>query len=362
MQIRVLSKTLKEVLAQANGIAPAKHSNPTLSTVLIKVVGDNEVAFIASNGDVDFRAVIDAEVTGERVDLYANCSMLNSVVKAAPADTVDLRSEEGSLHIKSGKFKTKLLLQDTAFAPIVFPTEFEGNISGETFGEMLDYPRYACATAEYQAIFRGLLLEARNDNTLRTVATDGFRLAYYSLNEPTGYQGKVVIPANSANVASKLISKENVAFSVNDHQFCLKSNNVNLNLRTMEGNFPDYERVIPSNFPTTLECDTKDFLGSLNRVATLSDKATNNRIDMVIENDTMTISAEGSYGQAAETISIAQTGRTMKLSFNSNYLSSAMSGRSGIMQLKLSGETSPSVLTFDDYPAYLAMVVPLRTG
>jgi len=131
----------------------------------------------------------------------------------------------------------------------------------------------------------------------------------------------------------------------------------------MEGDFPDYSRVIPDQSVVSITLDSKQLLESVSRVAVMADKTTNNRVDLFIQNGSMQITAEGGYGRSQEAIEVSQEGSESEiaLAYNSKYLEDALKPIEGEVRLSFSGTTSPSLIASTRDPSYLAMVVPLRT-
>ncbi len=221
--------------------------------------------------------------------------------------------------------------------------------------------RYAAAVAEYQAIFRGVKLEL--GKKLRAVATDGFRLAYYDLDESSGLEAEVVLPARSVDELLKLPLEGEVRLELTDGQFSLAAKGYQLNFKLMEGSFPDYERVIPAEFQVSVTTDAQALAEAVSRVAVVADKTANNRVDLFIEGGSLQITAEGGYGRAQEALEVSQEGiEQLSLAYNAKYLVDALQPLRGELRFSFSGTTSPSVLASLEDPGYLAMVVPLRTG
>jgi len=132
----------------------------------------------------------------------------------------------------------------------------------------------------------------------------------------------------------------------------------------MDGTFPDYQRVIPQAFPVSVSLAPQRLADAVARVAVMADKSANHRVDLFIKDGVLRITAEGSYGRAQEALDVLQEGSEdeIALAYNAKYLADAVGPVVGDLQLRFSGTTSPSVVHDLGDPAYLAMVVPLRTG
>ena len=313
--------------------------------------------------DIDIRANLRADVA-EEGEIALPAHVLAQVVRALPGELLELEVDGKELAIRSGSYATKLQLSEPGQAlQLEFPEAYLGSIEGRLLAQATSHVRYAAAVAEYQAVYRGVKLEL-GDNKTRAVATDGYRLAYYHIDEGTALNEDIIIPARSLEEMAKILSEDSVELAIQNHQLSIKSGIYNMNIKLMEGDFPNYERVIPQNFVTSVSLDGKALLESVNRVAVMTDKTANNRIDFFVKDGTLQISAEGGYGRSQEVLEVSQEGSESQISlaYNAKFLEDALKPIDGEVKLSFSGSTSPSVLHSSRDSSYLAMVVPLKTG
>lgn len=362
MKVHVPRKNLADSLGHVERIIPSRSSNPALSLVRLKL-SEGKLDLSGSNLDMDIEVTIPADVSQE--GLYAlNAQVFAQVVRALPGELVELEFGESELELSSDSYDTKLQLSDpsTTLAP-AFPESYQASLDAAELVTALSHVRYAAAVAEYQAIFRGVKLEL-NDRRSRAVATDGFRLAYYNLETASGLESELVLPARSVDELTKLLGDGEVKLSLADGQLSLAEGNARVNVKLMEGNFPDYERVIPKAFPISITLDAQAIAEAVARVAVMADKTANNRVDFFIKDGTLQITAEGGYGRSQEALRVVQEGSDPEivLAYNAKYVTDALAPTSGDLQLRFSGTTTPSVLSSLQDPSYLAMIVPLRTG
>lgn len=362
MKVHVPKKQLADSLGHVERIIPARSSNPGLSLLRIDL-HERGLTFSGSNMDIDVEATVAADVQGE--GSYAlPAAVFGQVVRALPGELVELAFGDTELEIASGQYATKLQLVDSGQAPsLAFPDAYRGRLDAAVLARALQHVRYAAAVAEYQAIFRGVKLEL-SDARSRAVATDGFRLAYYGIEEASGLDGDVVIPARSVDELIKALDDGEAKLELSDGQLAVAGDGFRMNLKLMEGTFPDYERVIPSAFPVSISVDARALSEAVSRVAVMADRTANNRVDMFIKDGTLQITAEGSYGRSQEALEVAQEGSDgeIGLAYNAKYLVDALAPVQGDLRVNFSGPVTPSVLNDLADPSYLAMVVPLRTG
>lgn len=354
-------KKLADVLSSIERIVPNRNSNPNLTLVRLELK-DGHLYLSGSNLEIDLQAAIAVDTSDTGIWALP-AQVFSQVVRALPGELVELSFEATELEIKSGSYDTKLQLIDAELPELTFPDAFAGAFDAKKFARGLEHVRYATAVAEYQAIFRGVRVEF-SDRALRTIATDGFRLAYYHQEEPSGIDGAIVLPARSVDELVKLLESGEASLSLADNRLSVATGPYKLNVNLMEGNFPDYQRVIPSEFLVTITCDVKKLLDSVQRVAVMADRTANNRVDIFIADGAAQVTAEGTYGRAQEAIEVMQEGSESEIAvaYNADYLMNALKPVQGDVKLSFSGVTSPSLMTSVQDPSYLAMVVPLRAG
>lgn len=363
MKVLVPKKSLADTLARVERIVPSRSSNPGLSLLRIDLA-DDHMELSGSNMDVDIRARLQADARGSGT--YAvSAHVFGQVVRALPGDEVAIDLSDSEMQISSDTYTTKLQLVAPSSAPILnFPTDHAGSIDAALLNRALSAVRYAAAVADFQAVFRGVKLELRDTHS-RAVATDGFRLAYYDLDVGTGLEGDIIVPARSVEELLRVLSEGPVKLALDSGQLSVAHDNYALNLKLMDGTFPDYERVIPKEFPVSITLPASRLSEAVARVALMADKSTNNRVDLFIKDGELQITAEGGFGRSQESLTVLQEGTDSEigLAYNSKYLVDALVPTSEDVRLSFSGSSSsPSVVHDLGDPSYLAMVVPLRTA
>lgn len=378
MEVRIPKRTLAEGLSILERIIPSRSSNPILTYLPIEL-SDTGLTLRGTNGEVDIEVQLPAEIQGSG-QVLVPAQTFSQIVRSAPGELVELIFGQGSEGAKSagasatGASATgeRLELHSEAFntqlsttSPDGYPELSFGNpgtekIAASRLAQAITRVRYAASTEEYRAIFRGVQLEM-SPNGLRSVASDGFRLARYDL--PLQLQTrKLVIPARSADEIVRVFkdARGEVAFAVGEGTLTLVGEAVRMAVKLMEGEFPDYARVIPQSFVLEATLTAEALRESLKRVAVLSDR-NNHRVNLLFNDGKLDIDAEGDYGRGREELSIDSSGESqLMVAYNAQYLIDALAPIEGAVRIKLSGPTSPSVVQAVEDTGYLAVVVPLR--
>jgi DNA polymerase-3 subunit beta len=360
MEVRIPKRTLAEGLGILERIIPSRSSNAILTYLPLELT-ERGLVLRGTNGEVDIEVKLPAEAQGTGKVLVPAQTFIQ-IVRGLPGELVEMRmGEKNQLELNSGPFDTQLSVSSPdGYPELAFQEAMGERIPASKLAQALLRVRYAASTEEYRAIFRGVQLEL-SSNQMRAVASDGYRLARYDM--PIALtERKLVVPARSADEIVRVFKEAQgeVAMAVGDGTLTLVGDAVRMAVKLMEGEFPDYARVIPQSFVLDATLQAEALKESLKRVQVLSDRS-NHRVNLVFSEGKLTMNAEGDYGRGGEELAVETSGTVpLELAYNAQYLIDALGPIEGAVRLKFSGSTSPSVVQAVEDTGYLAVVVPLR--
>lgn len=359
--VTIPQKPLRDALNRVTRIIPNRDANPGLTLAQIEIE-PGRLTIKGTSIEASIQVSLEAEATGAAT-LAVFAAPLQQIINNAPGEDITLKADGKELQIASGTYKTRLQLVEANSAPqITFPTGLPGTTTAETLTKLLDSTRFAAAVADFQAVFRGVLLEFSQTRT-RAVATDGYRLAYYDAPATPGLDTTILVPSKLTYEITRAFTEGNVRIGVSDKRLALENDTTKLTVSLMDGQFPDYERVIPTLFQARITLDAKELAETLARVSLMSDRSANSRVDLHLRNGQLTVTTEGSYGSAHEQLQVEQAGEAeeIMLAVNSKYLTDGISPISGKLTLNLTGNQTPLTIVNHEDEGYLGMLVPLRT-
>jgi len=367
----VKQKLLKQVLDLARGIAPSGRPLNPLWTYLYLEGREKELVIRAANEEVDLEVRLPA-MGEEGGPVLVPAHPFIRAVENAPGDEdeedreVVILIQEGQVEISAWPWQATI----NAASPEGFPAwpEFDTTLwtrmDAQDLLRALSHVRYAVSRESWRATFRGVQLEF-SDRGFRAVASDGYRLALFDLNGPQPFTKKVVVPARSVDELMRVLrnAEDRVDLAVGISAMTItaqqKEGVVRMAVRLMPGEFPDYERVIPKEFPLKAALDVEPFREALKRVSVLADKQ-NHRVDLFLEEGRALLSAEGDYGKGQEEIFVSLEGAPMSLAYNARHLLDAVSRVEEKVVMRFSGQFTPTLIEPADGSGYQAVVVPLR--
>jgi DNA polymerase-3 subunit beta len=360
--IEIVRKPFHQALAFLD-----RNSTRVTNTVLVKAdAATQKVTLEGGYGDLVCSVELTADVSKD-VRLPLPLSTLSSVTNAMTGDTVRVEAdaEKPEARVLSGSTRTVMALQQEAPAgDFERPDSYPVQVDAQKFRMAVERAGYAAARESYAAhIMRGMLLEIEG-LACSLVATDGFRLARFILElEDTPQQTKVIVPAKALQELARVCDNGTLelAFDGNKRMFA-RSGGYYLTLALAEGSFPEYARIIPGQFQATFETDAGTLREALTRVAVMSDRNSNRRVDVeATSNGELVLRSEGPFGTAQEIVNLEKhEGEPVRFPVNSDYLQQALHKLDGTARLQIAGGTAPFIVSQAGSSAYLGLIVPLR--
>lgn len=314
---------LKEI-AIAQEIIATKNAISVLSNVLLEA-SDGKLVIKATDIKVNFetRIPIDVEESGSTT-VY--CDKFMSILSSLPQGEIEFEQDDIKIHIrpatKKAKFQLKSITSDK-FPEFTSPDSLSFfEIPIIDFKEMIHQTVFSVSDDETRYFMNGVYMEKQNDK-LQFVATDGRRLAFISKNcgvSIPDFKG-VIIPPKILTILNRRAGDEGlIAIAVGERNIFFRFGNYEFSSVLIEGQFPNYGRVIPSSQDYSFEVETKDLVEALKRVGLLVEQKSR-RVYMGISSGTLTISSqETEIGTAREEIPCKYDGDDITIALNYVYL------------------------------------------
>ena len=240
-------------------------------------------------------------------------------------------------------------------------------IDGADFVTMIKKTTFACSVDETRPALNGVLWSTKGDN-MNMVATDGHRLSKISVENTKlkGVSEDIIIPPKVLNIIPKFISESDgeigVIFGENNIIFNL--NDIILTSRLIEGPYPNYDQVIPSETDKRMVISKDELASSVRRVAILSNSLTH-QVKFSLKNNTLTISTTNADvgGEGKETIPCEYSGDALELGYNATYITDILGKmESDEVIFGLSNPVSAGVIFTPEIPKekFLCLIMPLR--
>jgi DNA polymerase-3 subunit beta len=366
MKLTVTRKELYEGLQIVGRAVSTQTTLPVLKNVLIQP-GDGVIKLSATDLELGVEVLVPASVT-EGGSLTVPAKTFSEIIAALPEADVSLAADDHEnlvICCRRSEYRIHgLTAEDFPSLP-----EVGGSVSLQVpqaqMKEMIRQTAIAASDDDTRPILTGICAMLQGGK-LRLIATDTHRLAVRTA--PVGEEAAettVIIPARAMNELLRVLGEDpdaKLAVRIDTNQILFKTERVTLVSRLIEGQFPRYERVIPSGHTRRLTIPREDFQSSLRRARIVArDAAAKDRVVLEAEGESLTITAEGDGGKAHEDFEIAREGDPISIAFNVTYLLEVL----GVLDcegvyLELTEPLAPAVLRPVDGDDYLMVVMPMQ--
>ena len=374
MKATIERATLLRCLSHVQSVVERRNTIPILSNVLIEASADGTVKLMATDLDLQVVESMQAVSVDAPGAITVSAHLLFDIARKLPEGSqVGLETADNRMTVKAGRsrFQLPTLARDD-FPVIVegdLPTSFE--LPAKQLAELIDKTRFAISTEETRYYLNGIFLHVSDEDqpVLKAAATDGHRLARYTLARPEGAQGMpdVIVPRKAVGELRKLLDEAldgnvEIDLSASKIRFTLGGEGgVVLTSKLIDGTFPDYSRVIPTGNDKLLKVDPKSFFQGVDRVATIATEKTR-AVKMGLEPDKVTLSVTSpDNGTAAEELPAHYGADGFEIGFNANYLKDILQQIDGdTVELHLADPGAPTLIRQDEKSAALYVLMPMR--
>lgn len=365
MKFTVKKSSFLKILQRLQGIVEKRSSMPILSNVLLDVKAD-KINATATDLEIFIKDSTEADITKEG-SITINSRKFFEIIKELPEESISIEKEDELLKVKSGRAKFEIPGISASEYP-AFPRTAEENLTeldGKNLKRMIDHTLFATSTDETRYNINGIYIEKEADN-IKMVATDGHRLALMQSEgiNIEGLEKGVILPRKGVIEIKKLLEDgdETVSVGFGETSVTVKKGETLMNVRLIEGEFPDYNQVIPENTDKILKVDKNSFLSALKRVSILSaDKIKG--VKFSLRSGTLVLSSSTpENGEAVEEIDVDYDGLDIEIAFNARYFIEVLEALSGIDKVKveLKEQLNPGVLKSAEEDDFLYVIMPMR--
>ena len=331
---------------------------------------NGQVELQANDFELGIRLTIDGDIK-EPGTLVVGSRYFQELIRKLPGDTIELyKPEDGnSLTITSGSSEFNLVTLHPDDFSLVEQIHDQDHVNIDSFAmkELIDLTNYAAATDEDRPVFTGALLEIK-ENEVTMVATDTHRMAVkkITIDEPATTPMRAIIPTKTLAEVSRLLPTDNPAMINiiwNRTQIVFNFESIYIISRLIEGTYPEYEKVIPSQFDSSAVIDRREFAGAVDRVSLLAKDISYNVIRYDWAESNVTLSTQNTeIGMAKEDVAVEFKGTPFTISFNGRYISDILRHSTGDNIHLFLKQNGPVVIRQDNNPNYTYVVTPVRTN
>ena len=350
-------------LQMVQNIVEPRQTLPILANVLLEAEGEG-VRMTATDLEVGARVTVPAKV-GTKGSITVSARKLAEIVKELPAAAVELKvTDNVMVRLRCGGATYRLVgLAPDDFPPVV-PAAPQSwvTIEAKVLRDMLTQTSFAVSHDETRYALNGVLF-AFQGKDVRMVATDGHRLALSmrSLGQAIPNATGIVPRKAVSEIMRVLGAGEEVQLAITENQFVLQMPNFVMTARLIEGQFPNYDAVIPRSHPGRLAAAKSSLSAALRRVAVMAEER-NKPVKLAISPASLKVTASSpELGEAEEILEVEYAGEEIVIGFNSRYLLEAMGAlEKDKVVFEIKDAQSPGVIKSVEDEGYCCVIMPMR--
>jgi len=365
MKFQIEKETLLNPLQQIIGAVEKRQTMPALSNVLLRAT-ENSLTLTATDLEIELVSQI-GMIVDQPGEITVPARKLLDICKSLPADSVvNFSVKDHKALVQSGRSRFSLATLPAndfpALDAINSVSEFE--ITQKTLRDIIDKTAFAMAQQDVRYYLNGLMLEV-SSNYLRAVATDGHRLAYCEkeTNADIADIKQVILPRKGVLELVRLLADndELVKINLGSNHLQVEFNGLRLTSKLIDGRFPDYNRVMPTDGDNVITADRDQLRQALMRASILSNEKYRG-IRLVLEKNLVKLQAQNPDQEEADVeLEVVYNGDDIEIGFNVNYMLDVLNvTNSDMVQAALRDSNSSFLLTYPDQTDCKYVIMPMR--
>ena len=360
MKIIVDKNVLMQPLSKVVSVTEKRSLMPILSNILIDFSKKGTTVY-STDLEISIITRMDCSAEEEKKIVVHGRKFLE-ILRELDNEDITIVFEENIMNIKQKNTDITLSLQDPEEFPEMKEIEAKEEfiVKGKQLVEMIDKVSFAVSLDETRYILTGVHIKGL-DEGLVMVGTDGFRMALYQreVNGMKAFKG-ITIPKRSVAEIEKIIGEDDeVKITIDEKHVQFSTDKIKIISRTMEGNFPEYENVLPVGDMNKVTIQREEFIKGLKKVSSIIGRS--EPIKMLLSGENMVVEAESDIGKAKEIMNITYDGEPISMNFNVKFLMEVATHVLGEEISIMAPKTYGAVLfKGEDGEEYKNIVMPIR--
>lgn len=358
-------------LTRVQGIVEKRNTIPILANVLIEAT-ENGINLTATDLEVGMKSFYPAKII-KPGKITVSAKKIYEITKELPEKEISFQAKENCwVEIRCGKAIFNIVgLSAEEFPYFPYPEKENFiSINSNIIKEMIEKTYFSISTDETKYNLNGIYFKTEKTediSKLLLIATDGHRLSMISKNIQIDNDNElskgIIFPRKGIFELKKMSDEDNSDINIGfmDNNAVIKKDKTIVIMRLVDGEFPDYNRVIPKQNDNIIEINRLDFLHSLKRMSILSNEKSKG-IKLALKSNILEISSSNpEFGDASEEIEINYNGPEISIGYNARYIMDVLQNQdSEKIEIHIKDNLSPGIIKPLGDDDYLAVIMPMR--
>lgn len=365
MKLTILAENLQKKLTLATHAISSRSQLPILSHVLLETK-DGNLCISATDLEIGIEVKIPAEIE-EQGSITVPAKLFSELVGTLPQDKITLETKEGTLEIKGKRVHSVLQTTPSDEFPNLYEefgqelVVFQKGELKSVFGKIV----FAASVEATRPALAGVLIRSLPEGFV-VVATDGYRLSldHFSVPNSTNTSSSIIVPAKVIKEAMGLREEEPTTLHISSHnnQVAFVQKDAILIGRIIEAEFPNYQKIIPTDAATKVTFDKEEMLKAV-KACSIFARETANIIKLSIHKENIIVSAKTpSLGENTVEVESRLDGEENDIAFNARYILDCLSNMpDGEITFEMTGPLNAGVFKVPSNPQFLHLIMPIRT-
>ena len=365
MKFQIEKETLLNPLQQIIGAVEKRQTMPALSNVLLRAK-DNSLTLTATDLEIELVSQV-SMIIDEDGEITVPARKLLDICKSLPNEAmIKFSVKDAKALVQSGRSRFSLATLPAADFPALdnISSVYEFEIAQKTLADIIDKTAFAMAQQDVRYYLNGLMLEI-SSNYLRAVATDGHRLAYCEKETVADIADikQVILPRKGVLELVRLLndSDESAKITLGSNHLQVEFDGLRLTSKLIDGRFPDYNRVIPTDGHNVISAERDQLRQALIRASILSNEKYRG-IRLILEKNLIKLQAQNPDQEEADVeLEVDYNGDDIEIGFNVNYMLDVLNvTQSDTVNAALRDSNSSFLLTYPDQDDCKYVIMPMR--
>lgn len=367
MKLTILQENFSKSVGLAARFASSRSQLPILGNILLSA-DKTKLRISSTNLEISISTNSGAKID-ETGEISIPAKILSEIVANLPKETIILETDKEQLKIKTSSFKANVMGMNSAdFPKIPFKVENNNAVSLplEKLSLAISKVLFAASTDETRPVLTGVLF-IFNKNKLTVVATDGFRLSRKKIEVKSEIDNSVIVPKSVLSEISRMGDQsEEIILGIveKEKQVVFGLGDSVLSSRLIEGDFPDFEKIIPTKSDFKVFVDKEDMLRAV-KLASIFARDVSNIVKLKINEQSILISAESGASGSQETKIEARVegaiSKNFEIAFNFHFIEDFLHSSVGEeICLEFTTPSAAGVLKDTKDPDYLHLIMPVK--
>ena len=366
MKLTIPTAILQEKLSFINRAVSQKSQIPILLNILL-IARDNVLTLKSTDLEIGVEVTIITNIE-EEGEITIPARTFIELINSIPDETITLETINEKIHVMSKKTKSVFQTTNSDDYPSLYKEKGEKitSLEASKLKKDLEAIVFAAAIDTTRPALSGIMVKGEETGFL-LVSTDGYRLSLKHHKAEKNQQKQTdsyIVPARVFKelIAIKEESEDIEVFtSTENGQIIFTQDNTVLVGRLIEGTFPNYEKIIPTDYSTQVYFDREEFLKAV-KICSIFARDSANIIKLSFQKDKIVVSSQSTQvGENTVTIEGLLSGEENEIAFNAHYLQDVLSAiTEGEMVFEMTGPLNPGVFKIKDDQSFLHLIMPVR--